>query len=396
VSVTAAKGFAASGVASGIKTGGALDLALVAAQPALASPGHAAPVAAAAVFTTNLAAAAPVQLSRANLQATGGRVAAVILNSGCANAATGDEGRQAAQRMCAAVAASLGVRAEEVLVCSTGLIGPRLAVERIEQAVPGLAGNLGSRHLDGSLAARAIMTTDSHDKQAVAHRNGWSVGGMVKGAGMIAPNMATMLCVLTTDAAAEPDELAEALRAAVAVSFNALTVDGCTSTNDTVILLASGAAGAVPIADLTSAVTEVCEELAGELALDAEGTTKVARIVVSGAASDEDARLAARGVAESLLVKTSLFGADPYWGRIVSELGSSGAAFELDKVRVAYSGIVVCEGGADVEHDEHGVATHLAGRVVELSCDLGLGSGMALVVGTDLGHGYINENMRTS
>jgi len=433
VSVTAAKGFAATGIACGIKTGGGLDLALVVARPEPAGqvPGGQAPpaageptspvagwlspappspaattaaattagvtaVVAAAVFTTNKAAAAPVQVSRAHLQATGGRVAAVVLNSGCANAGTGEEGRQAATRTCAAVAAELGVTADEVLVCSTGLIGPRLAVERIERAVPELAEALGSRHIDGSLAARAIMTTDSHDKQAVAHRNGWSVGGMAKGAGMIAPNMATMLCVITTDAAAQPDELAEVLRDAVDVSFNSLTVDGCTSTNDTVILLASGAAGPVALDELRSAVTEVCEELAGELALDAEGTTKVARVVVSGAASDADARLAARGVAESLLVKTSLFGADPYWGRIVSELGSSGAEFDLDKVRVAYGGTVVCAGGADVDHDTGAVATHLQGRVVEISCDLGLGSGMALVVGTDLGHGYINENMHTS
>jgi len=205
-----------------------------------------------------------------------------------------------------------------------------------------------------------------------------------------------MLCVLTTDVAAEPAQLAEALAVAVDRSFNALTVDGCTSTNDTVILLASGAAGAVSTEALTSALTEVCEALAGELALDAEGTTKVARIAVSGAASDADARLAARGVAESLLVKTSLFGADPYWGRVVSELGASGAAFDLGRVRLGYGGTVVCERGAAVEHDEAAVARHLAGRVVEVECDLGLGDGSALVVTTDLGHGYINENMHTS
>lgn len=404
MSVTAPAGFVASGIGCGIKNGGTPDLALVVAR-APGGPGStgdailagaALAVPAAAVFTSNLAAAAPVQLSRAHLRTTAGRVAAVVLNSGCANAATGEEGREAAARTCDAVAVALGVRPEEVLVCSTGLIGPQLPVERIERAVPGLVEALGDRHLDGSLAARAIMTTDTHPKEAVALRNGWSVGGMVKGAGMIAPHLATMLCVLTTDVAAPPEQLDEALRAAVDVSFNALTVDGCTSTNDTVILLASGAAGPVTTEALTAAVIEVCEELAGEMALDAEGTTKVARIVVSGAASEADARRAARGVAESLLVKTSLFGADPYWGRVVSELGSSGAAFDLERVQVAYGGTVVCAGGTAVEHDEAAVSRHLGGRVVELQCDLGIGDGTALVVTTDLGHGYINENMHTS
>jgi glutamate N-acetyltransferase/amino-acid N-acetyltransferase len=412
MSVTAPAGFAASGVASGIKTGGALDVALVSARPPGSGEARAHGVPAAAVFTSNRAAAAPVQVSRDHLQRSGGRVAAVVLNSGCANAATGDTGMQAARRTCLAVAAELGVPPEEVLVCSTGLIGPQLAVERVERAVPALVAALGSRALDGAQAARAIMTTDTHPKEAVAKREGWSVGGMVKGAGMIAPRMvpleagagagaggpahATMLCVLTTDVSSDPAQLTEALVAAVDVSFNSLTVDGCTSTNDTVILLASGATGPVSTAELTAAVSEVCETLAGEMALDAEGTTRVARISVSGAASDADARRAARGVAQSLLVKTSLFGADPYWGRVVSELGASGAAFDLSTVRVGYGGVVVCAGGAAVEHDEAAVARHLAGRVVEIGCDLGLGDGHALVVTTDLGHGYINENMHTS
>jgi glutamate N-acetyltransferase/amino-acid N-acetyltransferase len=396
VSVTAPAGFAAAGVSCGIKTGSAPDLALVVARPPLAVGKAASPVPAAAVFTSNRAAAAPVQLSRAHLRSSAGHAAAVVLNSGCANAATGEAGLDAARRTCHAVAGALEVRTEEVLVCSTGLIGPRLPVDRIERAVPGLVGSLGLRALDGSLAARAIMTTDTHPKEAAARRNGWSVGGMAKGAGMIAPHLATMLCVLTTDVSAGPEQLGAALRAGVEASFNALTVDGCTSTNDTVVLLASGAAGPVSTEALSAAVVEVCEELAGELALDAEGTTKVARIAVTGAVDDADARLAARGVAESLLVKTSLFGADPYWGRVVSELGASGAAFELDRVRVGYGGIVVCEAGAHAEHDEAAVARHLGGRVVEIECDLGLGGGKALVVTTDLGHGYINENMRTS
>jgi glutamate N-acetyltransferase / amino-acid N-acetyltransferase len=388
VSVVAPKGFLASGVAAGIKPGDVLDLALVVAANG--------PVAAAATFTTNLAAAAPVQVSRAHLQATSGRVGAVILNSGCANAATGVQGLATARATTAAVATSLGFEENEVLVCSTGLIGPQLSLDALLGALPEAVRSLGEKVEDGDRAARAIMTTDTKPKLVSIEADGFSVGGMAKGAGMIAPNMATMLCVITTDADVEPSELQSALREAVAGSFNALIVDGSTSTNDTVIALASGL-GATPSHEaLTGALSEACSSLAEQMAADAEGTSKVATILVSGAASDEDAARAARKVAGSLLVKTSLFGSDPYWGRVVSELGSSGASFDLLTVDVRYGGVLVFSGGEEIPHDRGALVAYLSKKSVEISCDLGLGAGGARVVTTDLGHSYIDENMKTS
>jgi glutamate N-acetyltransferase/amino-acid N-acetyltransferase len=389
VSVTGPAGFTAAGVAAGLKDTGALDLALVALEPPR-------PVPAAATFTTNRAAAAPVQVSRANLVATGGHAGAVVLNSGCANAATGEAGRKASEATCAALGAALGLSPREVIVCSTGLIGVPLALDRLLEAVPGLVATRQASPAGARAAAEAIMTTDTHPKQTLVEAGRFRVGGMAKGAGMLAPNMATMLAVLTTDAAVSSQVLSSALRRAVRDSFNELTVDGCTSTNDTVTVLASGEAGAVEEDALAEALTEACRSLAFQLAQDAEGTTRVARIVVSGAASGEDARRAARRVAESLLVKTSLHGADPYWGRVVSELGASGAAFELDRVAVSYGGIRACQGGVEAAHDRVAAREHLSGKVVEIHCDLGLGEGMAEVLTTDLGHGYIDENMRTS
>jgi glutamate N-acetyltransferase/amino-acid N-acetyltransferase len=388
VSVTAARGCEASGVACGIKESGALDLALVAARSG--------PVPAAATFTTNRAAAAPVVVSRTHLAATGGLAAGVVLNSGCANAATGERGHAAAVDTCDALGDALGVGGDAILVCSTGLIGPHLPLDRLLGGIPALLAARSATPAGGDAAARAIMTTDTHPKQATVEGPGFTVGGMAKGAGMIAPNMATMLAVLTTDAQVSPDLLQRALTRAVAASFNELIVDGATSTNDTVILLASGEGGPTDLATLTSALEATCVDLAEQMAADAEGTTRVAIIHVSGAASDADARLCARKVAGSLLVKASLFGADPYWGRIVSELGSSGAEFAIDRVTVAYGDTVVCAGGVDAPHDEAALAAYMAGARIEIHCDLGLGSGGALVRTTDLGHGYIDENMRTS
>ncbi len=388
MSVVAPKGFLASGVAAGIKAGDVLDLALVVAAHG--------PVAAAATFTTNLAAAAPVQVSRAHLEATNGQVGAVILNSGCANAATGVQGLAAANETTAAVAASLGLQESEVLVCSTGLIGPQLALEALLGALPEAVRSLGEKVEDGDRAARAIMTTDTKPKLVSIEAEGFTVGGMAKGAGMIAPNMATMLCVITTDADVEPSQLQTSLREAVAGSFNALIVDGSTSTNDTVIALASGLGATPSPAALTKALSEACSSLAEQMAADAEGTSKVATILVSGAASDEDAARAARKVAGSLLVKTSLFGSDPYWGRVVSELGSSGASFDLLSVNVRYGGVLVFSGGEEIPHDRGALVAYLSKKSVEISCDLGLGAGAARVVTTDLGHSYIDENMKTS
>jgi glutamate N-acetyltransferase / amino-acid N-acetyltransferase len=393
VSVTAAAGFVAAGVHCGIKDDpGALDLALVATDPV-----H--PVTAAAVFTSNRATAAPVEVTRAHLAATGNRAAAVVLNSGNANAATGEPGRSDAEHTCALVAEGLRCGTEEVLVCSTGLIGIPLPMEALTSGVGPLMAARGGGADAASAAARAICTTDTVVKEVVVEGPGFTVGGMAKGAAMLAPDMATMLAVLTTDAFADADEVQRALRVAVDGSFNALSVDGCTSTNDTVLVLASGLSPgheATDPAELEKALAAACADLAAQMAGDAEGATKVATIRVTGARSVDEARRAARKVAESQLVKCSLYGADPYWGRIVSELGSSGADFDPDRVTIAYGEVLVCAGGVAVAHDGAAVAAHLAGDRVQIAADLGLGDAEATILTNDLTPGYIAENMRTS
>ena len=387
MSVTAAPGFVGAGLACGIKASGDPDLSLVATDDGR-------PVTAAAVFTANKSTAAPVVVSRAHLAATSGRAAGVILNSGNANAATGAAGKAAAERMCAAAAEALGCRPEELLVCSTGLIGIPLEVEKIEAAAAALA---DARSVDGGAdAARAILTTDTHAKEVVVRRQGLTVGGMAKGAAMLAPNMATMLAVLTTDAEVAPERLTAMLQQAVAQSFNTLTVDGCTSTNDTVIVLANGRAGAVDEDELQMALTAACTDLAEQMAGDAEGATKVVRVRVVGAASDAEAAAGARKIAESQLCKCSWYGQDPYWGRLVSELGSAGIDFDPDAVSVAYGGVVVADGGVATVHDEERVRAHMAERHLDIVADLKLGNGSASVLTNDLTHAYVDENMGTS
>src|SRR3954470_22524438 len=337
MSVTAAAGFVASGVACGIKADGALDLSLVATDDGQ-------PVAAAGVFTQNKAQAAPVLVSKAHLTATNGMAAAVVLNSGNANAATGADGVAHAERMCAVTAEHLGCQPGHVLVCSTGLIGIPLPIGVIEAGIPGL---VEARQPDGgALAATAIMTTDTVRKETLVEGDGFTVGGMAKGAAMLAPNMATMLAVLTTDAEIDQAALQKALHRAVALSFNTMSVDGCTSTNDTVLVLASGQAGRANEADVADALKYACIGLAEQMVGDAEGATKVVRVRVMGAEDDEQAARAARKVAESQLVKCSWYGNDPYWGRIVSELGKAGVSFDPDIVSVAYGGTVVIEADA--------------------------------------------------
>jgi glutamate N-acetyltransferase/amino-acid N-acetyltransferase len=296
--------------------------------------------------------------------------------------------------MCELVAGPLGCEAQDVLVCSTGLIGIPLPMAALESGIPAL---VPTRSVAGGTeAADAILTTDTVRKEVVVGGAGFVVGGMAKGAAMLAPNMATMLAVLTTDAAIGPGRLNELLAGAVDDSFNALSVDGCTSTNDTVIVLASGVAGPVDEDAVGAALATACTDLALQMAEDAEGATKVARVRVVGATSAEDARRAARKVAESQLVKCSLFGADPYWGRIVSELGSAGVAFDPDRVEIAYGGIVVAANGVAVDHDADAVRDHLLERHVELVADLGVGPAEATIITNDLTPAYIDENMRTS
>jgi glutamate N-acetyltransferase / amino-acid N-acetyltransferase len=264
----------------------------------------------------------------------------------------------------------------------------------LESGIPTLVA--GRAAGGGPDAAEAIRTTDTVRKEVVVEGPGFTVGGMAKGAAMLAPNMATMLAVLTTDAACDGAALQEALGAAVDASFNALSVDGCTSTNDTVIVLASGRAGTVDPIALEDALSDACTSLATQMAEDAEGATKVARVRVTGAASNDEAARAARKVAESQLVKCSLFGGDPYWGRIVSELGTAGVPFDPDVVGVAYGGVIVCAKGVAVAHDADAVRVHLQGRHIELHADLGIGDGEATILTNDLTPAYIDENMRTS
>lgn len=393
MSVTEPEGFVAGGVAGGIKAGGGLDLALVATADGV-------PVPAAAVCTGNLAAAPAVQLTRRHLGATGGLAAAVVLSSGNANAATGAQGLADVIEMCSTVAAGLGAdatAAEHVLIAQTGLIGIPMPMAPVRSGLPMLLADRRAGREAAARAAQAIMTTDTRPKETVVSGTGFCVGAMAKGAAMLAPNMATMLAVLTTDAAVEPSVLQRALAEAVAGSFNRLSIDGCTSTNDTVAILASGRSTVAPgQAELTAVLADACGQLAAMMADDAEGATKVARVQVGGAASDAEAHQAARKVAESQLVQCSLNGADPYWGRVVSELGSAGVAFELDRVAVAYGGVTVCAGGIAVDHDAAAVATHMAGRMIDLQCDLGIGSGSGAVLTTDLSYGYIDENRTTS
>lgn len=383
--VTAVPGFDAGGIACGIKDSGDPDLALLAT-------GDRKPATAAGVFTTNLAQAAPVQISRRHL--TDARAVAVVLSSGNANAATGEAGRRDAARMCELVGEGIGVGPDDVLVCSTGLIGIPMPMDALEAGIPKLCGQLASD--GGGRAARAMMTTDTKPKEAVARAGPATVGGMAKGAAMLSPAMATMLAVVTTDAAVEGAALQRALALAVADTFDCLSVDGCRSTNDTVLVLANGRAGAVDATALTDAMTEVCGSLAEQMARDAEGANKFVRVRVVGARSTAEARIAARAVADSQLVQCSLNGSDPYWGRVLSELGASGAYLDPEAVDISYNGVTVCRDGIATPHDAAALTHAMEQPDVEILCDLRQAHGEATVLTTDLSHAYIDENRRTS
>ncbi len=389
MSVTAAKGFRATGGSMGIKPTGKSDVAIV-------TTASGKPVAVAGTFTTNKAAAAPVQVTKRHLEATGHQATTVILTSGNANAATGAEGVAHAMELCATVARALDVPPTSVLICQTGLIGIPFPLEATIGGLAPVLQTLGNDEDAGTRAAEAIMTTDTFDKQATVKGSNFTVGAMAKGAAMLAPNMATMLCCITTDADVAQVDLERILRRAVEQSFNRLLTDGAVSTNDTVLLLASGEAGHVDLHEFEQAVTSVCLDMAEKMAEDAEGATKVIHLIVKGAASDEEAHAAARNVADSLLVKCSFNGEDPYWGRVVSELATAGVAFDIDRVSVAYGGTVVCEAGIAKTHDVEVVKAHMAQRHVTLECNLNLGIGSATMLTVDLGHGYIDENRTTS
>lgn len=384
--VTAPAGFRATGVAAGIKASGALDLALVFNE----GPDHAA----AGVFTRNQVKAAPVLWTRQVL--TTGRLRAVVLNSGGANACTGPLGFQDSHATAEAVATALSdwgteTGAIEVAVCSTGLIGDRLPMDRVlggvTEAVHELAGGLTG----GEDAARAIMTTDTVPKQVALHHPGkWTVGGMAKGAGMLAPSLATMLCVLTTDAVADSDALRDALHRAAAQTFDRLDVDGSCSTNDTVLLLASGASEIAPSQDeLDEAVLRVCDDLCAQLQADAEGVTKRVAVTVTGAPTEADALTAARLVARDSLVKTALFGSDPNWGRVLAAVGMVPFTIDADRITVSFNGFPTCVNGAGAPGARD---VDLSGEEIDVLIDLALGGGAATVRTTDLSHGYVEEN----
>ncbi|MFG3506525.1 bifunctional glutamate N-acetyltransferase/amino-acid acetyltransferase ArgJ [Streptomyces sp. NPDC047821] len=378
MSVTAAQGFLASGVAAGLKESGDPDLALVVNR----GPSRAA----AGVFTSNRVQAAPVRWSRRVL--AGGRVSAVVLNSGGANACTGQAGAVDARIMAERTARAVGVDPYETAVCSTGLIGVMLPMDKVTAGIDAAAARLSPG--GGEDAAVAIKTTDSVHKTAVAGGPGWTVGGMAKGAGMLAPGLATMLVVLTTDAEVDAPALGSALREAVRTTFDRVDSDGCMSTNDTVLLLASGASGATPdTAAFAGAVHAVCQDLARQLVADAEGASKEIEVEVVGAASEEDAVTVGRSVARNNLLKCALHGEDPNWGRVLSAIGTTDAVFDPDRLDVAINGVWVCRDGAA---GESRAGVDLSGRRIRITVDLRSGDASAVVWTNDLTAEYVHEN----
>lgn len=380
MSVTAPKGFRAAGIAAGFKFSGGRDLALVVNDGPLD--------AAAAVFTRNRAKAAPVLFSERVI--ADGRARAVILNSGGANCFTGEQGAFVSERTAQLVADSLDCSADDVLVCSTGLIGEQLPIERFETGVPQLAVDLAETADAGDAAAEAIMTTDTVAKTSVHTGDGWSVGGMAKGAGMLAPGLATMLSVLTTDAVVDAAVLDRALRAATRVTLDRLDSDGCMSTNDTVALLASGASGIeISEAELTAAVTAVCADLSAQLLHDAEGASHDISIEVVGAGTEDDAVEVGRSCARSNLLMTAIFGNDPNWGRVLAAIGTTSAAFDPYNVDVSFNGVRLCTaGGPDRPREE----VDLTPRATHILIDLNTGDEAATILTNDLTHDYVHEN----
>ena len=384
MSVTAPLGFRAAGVAAGLKQSGQPDVAVVLNDGPSRS--------AAAVFTSNRVQAAPVTWTRQVV--SGGRVRAVVLNSGGANACTGPAGFQdthaTAEHLAAAINAlsAQEAGAGEIAVCSTGLIGERLPMDKL---LPGVSAAVAEASRAGGLAAAdAIRTTDTVVKIAFRRPDGYSIGGMAKGAGMLAPGLATMLCVLTTDADLEPAQLDAALRNATATTFDRLDTDGCMSTNDTVLLMASGASGVMPDkTEFTLALTEVCADLARQLQLDAEGANKMISIEVIGASSEADAVTVGRSVARNNLLKCAIGGEDPNWGRVLSAVGTTDAVFQPDRLNVAINGIWVCRHGAP--GDER-AKVDLRPKDVTITVDLSAGPHSAIILTTDLTTAYVHEN----
>lgn len=394
-SITSTPGFEAAGVAAGIKPAGALDLALVLAIK---------PCVAAAVFTTNAFRAAPVLYDQRILAENPSGLRAVVINAGCANACTGDEGMRNAQATAAAAALALGVTPQDVMVMSTGVIGAQLPMPAILAGVASAAGCRASSVSAGHDAARAIMTTDTRPKEValrVAYDGGeFTIAGMAKGAGMIHPNMATLLCLLTTDAAISPDLAQAALRDAVDISLNMITVDGDTSTNDTALLMANGQAAMAPITAPTSeayaafsaGLARVLTELAQGVVRDAEGATRFITVTVRGATDRAAGKQVAMSVAQSLLVKTAIYGHDANWGRILCAVGYSGIPIDPNKVGVSLDDLEVVRAGAFLDVSEERAAAILEQPEIAITIDLGLGSEEVTVWTSDLSHRYVDIN----
>lgn len=394
--ITAARGFRAASARAGLRSGPDHDVALIVSERG--------PVPAAATFTTNRVQAAPVTLSKQALRTSRGQAAVIVANAGCANAGTGRTGMDDARRTRALVAGVVGAAERHVLVASTGLIGSRLAVDRIASILPTL--RPAATRAAGTAAARAIMTTDTRPKEAAVEvdlgRSGTArIGGMAKGAGMIHPQMATMLAFVTTDATVEPRTLTTVLREVVERTLNQVSVDGDPSTNDTVFLLASGAAGGGALADrelarFADGLEAVCRSLAQQIAADGEGARHRIDVTVAGARRDADARRIARAIASSNLVKSAVHGADPNWGRIAAAAGRAGAPLDPDRLRIRI-GPVEVYAGAPIAFDERAASRALRGRVVEVALDLGLGDGEGVAWGCDLSAEYvaINSEYRT-
>ena len=382
--VTATPGVLAAGIAAGLKPSGAPDMALVAAADV---------VSAAAVQTRNQVTAAPVQITSRHV--SNGRARAVLLNAGSANVCTGPDGMATAERSAELVAQSLGCAVEDVLLCSTGVIGVAIPVEPFLSAIPRLVADLTPD--GGGRAARAIMTTDTAPKETavrVADASGACVvGGMVKGSGMIAPAMATMLSVLTTDAPLRGPVLRATLKDAVSRTFGRISVDDCMSTNDAVIILATGTAERPPsLSSFAEGLTAVCAQLAEDVVRDGEGAKKVVRIRVAGARTEPDAVGVARSIARSALVRTAIAGEDPNWGRVMAAMGAGNVQFDPNRVAISFGGVTVCRFGVAAAFDRGQAAATLRGRDVILTVDLGLGGAEATFLTCDLTHDYITIN----
>ena len=382
MSITAAAGFRAFGLSAGLKSSGRKDLALVLNT----GPDYSA----AGVFTSNRVQAAPVIWSQQVLR--DGQLRAVVLNAGGANACTGPEGFADTHRTAELVADGVGVGAVDVAVCSTGLIGVRLPMGKLTAGINDLVPLLSDD--GGQAAAEAIMTTDSVPKQSSFADEGWSIGGMAKGAGMLAPGLATMLVVLTTDAVVDQGLLHDQLASACTRSFDRIDSDGCMSTNDTVILMSSGASGVRPAAtDFQDALNEVCHDLALQLIADAEGAAHTIAIEVHHAASDEDAVQVGRAIARSNLFKCAVFGQDPNWGRVLAAIGTTAAHFEPERIDVAFNGVQVCRNGSIGDPRE---LVDLSGHDVQLEVDLHSGRHSATIWTNDLTYDYVKENAEYS